>query len=135
MGGPPHPPLRPRHTEMPLSAVELCSQGGSDGKIVQGAYSRITTKHYTSGCVFPLFPASFSSFFLHYTRSKNAIGIVEVQLLPQSLDKNCFSDSSFNLFKNPAAPEVIGGSYQSSAGMEADYNRCCVFYHSPSGRK
>lgn len=33
--------------------------------------------------------------FLHYTLSKNAIERIDVQLLPQSLDKNCFTDSRF----------------------------------------
>ena len=73
------------HTEMPLSAVEPCSRGGSDGKIVLSAYGHITTKHYTSGCFFPHCSLHLFHLSLHYTLSRNAIEDVEVQFFATEL--------------------------------------------------
>lgn len=83
MGGPPHPPLRTAHRDAFVSGGG--PQRGSDGKIVHSTYSRTTTKHYSSGCLFPQCSASFHP-FLHYTVNKNAMEITEVRLLPHSLD-------------------------------------------------
>lgn len=77
--------------------------------------------------------------FLHYTLNKNAMEITEVQLLPQSLNHNCLSDSSFNLYlKSIRTTEVRKGkwSYRSSAeGWGANCNYCYELYHYLPGRK
>lgn len=71
---------------------QLCSQEGSDGKIVQLAFGHIATNHYTTSCFFSLFPASFSSFSPLRTEQECERTF---QLLPQSWNKNCLSDSRF----------------------------------------
>ena len=95
MGGPPHPPLRATHRDA------LVSGGGSDGILYRVYLWSRNHKTYQRLLLFPRLPASSFTLFLHYRLNKNAVEITEVQLLPQSLDKSCLSDGSFNLYLKP----------------------------------
>lgn len=127
------------HTEMPLSAVEPCSRGGSDGKIVLSAYGRITTKHYTSGCFSPTVPCIFFIFLsiTHWTGMQQKL--LRSNFCHRACIRTALPTADFNLYLKPSSTrgEVNRGkrSYQASAGKKQDYNHCCVFNHSLQERK
>lgn len=124
---------------MPLSAVEPCSHGGSDGKIVQSASGNITTKHYTSGFFFPVILCIFLVVFsiTHWPRMQQKSS--RSNFCHRAWSRTASQAADFNLYlkRSSTRAEVNRGrrSNQSSAGKEGDYNHCCVFYQSLPGRK